>query len=154
MLALGTKHWFTPADGRCSYEIRALSGVEYLEIQEITDRELSDEELARLAAGKRGLPAVAMEKCLIYGVSNWRDVYGEDEQPLEFRRELITQIPYVHMAELAAEITTKSLLTEEQEKNLSSQSKSPPTGKSSIARRARGAGTARKKTRQATASTS
>lgn len=151
--------WFKPEtvwpqSPDVEYLVEGLGGLDWIEVQGLFGAGLSPEQMIRAAGG--GLippPRKAVEKMLA-GVVGWRNFKDAKGNLVEFTRAGVADIIYEHTIEVSAEISQRSQIGGEQEKNLSSQSRSPRTAGNSTAPDANGAATATKQTPLAMPSTS
>jgi hypothetical protein len=132
MLKLLAASWFTPeSEPAARYQIRAMTGLEFLEWQAIMAKPEKTNGAAK--DGAQIMPADAIEHALRCGIVAWADVVDEQENPIAWEPSRVRAIPYLHVLEIAKKIVEMSMLTEDVEKNSSSQSKSPATESASTA---------------------
>lgn len=132
MLKLLAASWFTPeSEPAARYQIRAMTGLEFLEWQAIMAKPEKTNGAAK--NGAQVMPVEAIEHALRSGIVSWADVVDAQENPVAWEPAHVRSLPYLHMLEVAAKIVEMSMLTEDVEKNSSSQSKSPATESASTA---------------------
>lgn len=139
--------WYTPGSEReeehpTQFKLRGLTGIEEIDVYSDARQEGDD-----VFISPRG-----MKQSLMYGLLSWQGVFDEDGNELRFiprdRSGAIDRLPPDLIGELSSVIAITSRLSEDDLKNLQSQSKSTAPKTTSTARAAAGGGTAAKKTRR------
>jgi hypothetical protein len=132
--------WYTPQS-----QVNDPTPTRFL-LRPLTGLEQIDVRFERGDSGERFLTEAGARTALRRGLVNWENFLDHENRPLQF----VVGDPDYNLArldlglvvELATEIYLRSVLTEEQRKNLSSPPMSAPTEKSSDAQPAAGGGTA------------
>lgn len=146
MTNLLTPTWYTPEDGPGgSFKIRGLTGFEWLDLQGMIKSRQGDDWLMLAKAGQGELERAEYQFVLEHGVLDWRDLpphalMGDHQEPFEPVR--VKEMCTAHVIAVTLEILGRSMITEDTEKNLSSQPKLPETALDSTAPSANGSDTA------------
>jgi hypothetical protein len=139
--------WHEPQVGPAGrYKIRGLSGLEFLEMQDLVGADAGEDWKVLAKSGRGDLSPKVVRFVLEAGVIEWADL-GADaitgDRAERFRRERVNEICFDHVMNLVVEIIARSLPGEDLEKNSLSQSRSQATGGPSTAQAANGGNIAR-----------
>ena len=129
--------WITPDDGGDGekYKVRGLTGIEAVPVINF----FRDQHTAARRAGvdfdpaALTIPAEIMRAVLVAGVEDWAGIEDQNGAPLAFSKELVELLSWDRLNYLVGEILDRSQISKDQEKNLSSPSKSKRKKKISTA---------------------
>ncbi len=127
MIKLGGYTWREAKDGLASWEVRGLTGIEQLEVQQRTVKESGPEGLRLLAMGMTVPAPEAMNYMAGCCIRAWKGFGDEDGNALPFDPDLVRNVPPLYFDQMCEHIWEMTQLTPEQEKNLESLAMSRQT---------------------------
>ena len=107
--------WFKQhgSDPAPEFELVPLTSSQWLDVRN---------EVRLSAGGQITMTGIGAVTALEASVRNWRNVFDESGQPIEFKRKHIEELPTQLLLDLAIEIANRAVLSESERKNSSSPS--------------------------------